>query len=323
MPLFEVTAEELVPFKRVQAGPDLYENDIETLMWENLEEFTGEPLFRVARQAKTRTGGKPDIVALDVDGNVHVIEIKRDVDRSQLAQCLEYAGWAKNAGLDELAKLYHQGDEAFFADWVEFTSTESPRLVSGWPRLVLIARDIDRRTEDALDFLTDSDLPITVLRVTIYEDRGGRRFVDIDGDHEPDFESVVEVDAPGAGPVHLKIDGRRVTVSDLLDAKLLNTGQTLEWHRPRTDKLYKATVTSAGGLTLQDGRTFSSPSRAAIEAVGSGSYDGWHAWKSEKGELLHDLRKLLLASIASEGEPEEGGDEPVAGPEDDGADDPS
>jgi hypothetical protein len=43
---------------------------------------------------------------MDSSGRVVVIEVKRDIDRGQLAQCLEYAGWARSASLDELGSLY-------------------------------------------------------------------------------------------------------------------------------------------------------------------------------------------------------------------------
>ena len=52
MPLFEIGDEELIPFRRVIAGPDLYEQEIEALLWSNLDAFVGIPLFPVARQPK-------------------------------------------------------------------------------------------------------------------------------------------------------------------------------------------------------------------------------------------------------------------------------
>lgn len=47
MPLFEARDDELVPFRRVKAGPDLYEREIEELLWDNLEAFVGAPLFQL------------------------------------------------------------------------------------------------------------------------------------------------------------------------------------------------------------------------------------------------------------------------------------
>ena len=70
VPLFEIHLAELVPFRRLKGGSDLYEKEIESLLWSNLEEFTGEALFPIARQAKLPLGGIPDIVALEKTGRV-------------------------------------------------------------------------------------------------------------------------------------------------------------------------------------------------------------------------------------------------------------
>ena len=120
---------------------DLYEEEIEGLLWSNLEEFTGDTLYPIARRAKLPSGGIPDVVALDKSGRVVVFEVKRDIDRKQLAQCLEYAGWARQTNLDELAGMYHDGSSAFWEGWQEFTESSTPVVVNPHPRLVLVARD--------------------------------------------------------------------------------------------------------------------------------------------------------------------------------------
>ena len=78
--------------------------------------FVGVQLFPVARQPVLGDGLRPDIVAIDGEGHVQVIEVKRDVDRGQLAQCLEYAGWARNTSLDELAGMFHGGSDSDLLD---------------------------------------------------------------------------------------------------------------------------------------------------------------------------------------------------------------
>lgn len=166
--------------------------------------------------------------------------MKRDVDRRQLAQCLEYAGWARNTNLDELAGLYHAGAESFFAAWTEFTETPSPRLIRRPPQLVLVARDFDARTDSALAFLVENQLPVAVLRVNLYEDQSKRRFIDVGADHEPELEPVsAAMDAEvRPAPTRYEIDGRRIEVSDLIDAGLLASGDALSWERPRLGQLY-------------------------------------------------------------------------------------
>lgn len=302
MPLFEIGDDQLVPFRRVQAGPDLYEQEIEDLLWSNLDDFVGNPLFPVTRQAQIGGGLRPDIVALDGEGRVHIIEVKRDVDRRQLAQCLEYAGWARETSLDEIAGLFNGGSDAFFAAWTEFTETASPRLIRQPPQVVLVARDFDERTDSALAYLTENGLPITVLRVVLYEDQDHRRFIDVEADHEPDFDAAEIGQIPGSSPspARYEIDGRRVTITDLLDAGLLQAGDSLTWDRPRVGTTYAATITDAGAIMLPDGRVFSSPSRAAMEAADVPAYDGWYAWRTEDDERLVDLRDQLLAGSSAE-----------------------
>jgi hypothetical protein len=274
MPLFEIfDNNELVPFRQLAGGVELYESEIEDLLWSNLEELTGDALFPVARQAVI-AGGRPDIVALDHDARVVVLEVKRDVDRGQLAQCLEYAGWARTTNLDELAGIYHRGPGEFFADWQNFTDSAAPVRIRRSPRLMLVARDFHGRTGSAFEFLIENGLPVKVMRIAIYEDQAGRRFVDVEGEHEPEFPA----DGPEEGGTEAvdptKIDGRRMRLADLVDAGLLRADDALVWERPRLGATYRASMTADGGIRLDDGRTFASPSRAAMEAADVPAYDG-------------------------------------------------
>src|SRR5262245_18411150 len=109
MPIYQLANGSLSAFARLRPGPELYEQEIESLVSSDLEAFTGEVLFPVARQARIPGGGVPDILALDETGRVVVIEVKRDIDRGQLAQSLEYAGWARLTNLDEISGLYDRG----------------------------------------------------------------------------------------------------------------------------------------------------------------------------------------------------------------------
>jgi hypothetical protein len=291
VPLFEIQGPDaLLPFRSLRGGAELYEKEIEDLLWSNLDELLGESLLPVARQPALPDGGRPDIVCLDGKGHVVVIEVKRDVARDQLAQCLEYAGWARTTNLQELAGLYHEGHDAFFAAWQDFTESEAPPPVGHSVRLILIARDFRGRTGSALGFLVEHNLPVLLVRVALYEDAAGRRFLDVEGDHEPELSGLA---AEETGDV-TRIGGRRLRLSDLLDSGLLQEGEELVWKRPRVGQEFTATVTEDGHLRLADGRTFASPSRAAVEAASIPSYDGWYAWRTKStAETLHALRERL------------------------------
>ena len=306
MPLFEIgESNQPVPFRQLSGGAELYEKEIEDLLWESFEELTGETLFRVARQPSI-SGGRPDIVALDHDARVIVVEIKRDVDRGQLAQCLEYAGWARTTNLDELAGMYHRGPDHFFTDWQDFTGSDTPVRIRRSPRLILVARDFHGRTGSAFDFLIENGLPVKLIHVSVYEDQQGRRFVDVEGEHEPEFSASGPEEGGTQVADPTKIEGRRVRLTDLVDAGVLQPGQTLVWNHPQVGATHRATVTDAGALRLEDGRTFAAPSTAAIEAAGGGSFDGWYAWRlhGEGGETLHELRVACVEALQDAGSTE-------------------
>jgi hypothetical protein len=272
--------------------------------------MVGTPLLPVRRQAQIAGGGRPDIVALAPDGNVFVIEVKRDVDRSQLAQCLEYAGWARRTSLDELAGLYHRGSNSFFADWQQFTDSSVPVVVGRYPKLVLAARDFHGRTASALEFLQGYDLPVQLLRIALYEDSSGRRLVDIQRDSGEDQQHARSLPAPRPGAQFGSPNGSTrpsmskqsfgASLSDLLHAGLISSGEPLEWTRPQLGETYHATITEDGGVELPDGRRYASPSTAGTNAAGVPSLNGWISWRVPRlnNKTLDELRASYLASSA-------------------------
>lgn len=96
------------------------------------------------------------------------------------------------------------------------------------------------------------------------------------------------------------LDGRRVRVSDLLAAGLLAPGASLVFRRTKTGVAHRAEVLATGQLRLADGRTWSSPSRAAAMAAEVRALDGWHAWVEEDtGRSIDSLRQELLDNVAA------------------------
>lgn len=226
---------------------------------------------------------------------------KRPPSIGQLAQCLEYAGWARTASLDELAGMYHRGSAAFFSDWQEFTGDSAPAVIVRRPKLVLIAHGFHGHTHSALDFLIENGLPVQLIEVSIYEDAQARRFLNIEGEHEPELAVVAEKQLPTAAGTML--DGRRVTIFDLLEAELLAPGDALIWDRPRVGERYHATVTENGAIELPNGHSFATPSSAAKAAANIPAYDGWDAWRRQRPDGivgLHELRQELVGKARVE-----------------------
>lgn len=107
--------------------------------------------------------------------------------------------------------------------------------------------------------------------------------------------AVEENEETGGRTMHL-IGGRRVTVSDLLEAGLIKGGTKLRFDRKRIGKTYEATVTDNGRIRLEpSGEDFRTPSRAAAVAAGMRAVDGWRAWVViDQDRLLDAVRQELL-----------------------------
>ena len=96
------------------------------------------------------------------------------------------------------------------------------------------------------------------------------------------------------------LDGRRVTIGDLIGAGLLAPSDVLRFKRPRVGRTHKAVVTADGTLSLEGGQEFRSPSAAAKVAADMPAVDGWHAWTvASSGRSLDSLRQELLDQVAA------------------------
>ncbi|GAB3849273.1 endonuclease NucS domain-containing protein [Nesterenkonia populi] len=66
----------------------------------------GEKLLVIARQLRTPHGKLIDLLALDGDGNLHVLELKRDrTPREVVAQILDYGSWVTELGREKIAEI--------------------------------------------------------------------------------------------------------------------------------------------------------------------------------------------------------------------------
>lgn len=292
MPLFQYSKDELKPIRRFNSSSGLLEKDIEDIVWANLSDICGEQLFPVKRQAKSNAG-VPDIVAIDHSGRVVVIEIKRGVERGQLAQILEYAAWATVTSLEELAGMYHRGSEYFWSDWQDFTNTENPVPVNSDPRMILVAEGYDRRTKNAIDFLSNKKIQLNVISIAIYQDGVDGMFIDVQGISEPvSTEETVNSESSG----YQRQMAWGITLRELIEAGLLAPNEKLQWVRPRKGDSFEAIVLESGEVQLPDGRKFSSSSAAAASAAGLSAANGWVAWRVPRlGEnvTLADVQQIL------------------------------
>ncbi|MYW02313.1 endonuclease NucS domain-containing protein, partial [Streptomyces sp. SID3343] len=153
------------------------EQDLETVI-EADPDVLGERLLVIGRQVRTTHGGVVDLLAVDGEGAVHVIELKRDRGaREVVAQVLDYASWVSTVSHAEILRIfaeYSDGVETFEAAFERRFGIGAPQELNTTHRLTVVAARLDDATERILTYLGDLGVPINAAAFEYYEDRGSR-----------------------------------------------------------------------------------------------------------------------------------------------------
>ncbi|UQU62514.1 endonuclease NucS [Couchioplanes caeruleus] len=157
-----------VPLEK--ALEDLIEHDPDIL---------GEPLMIIGRQVTTSQGKIVDLLAVDGDGVLHAIELKRDrTPREATAQALDYGSWAQTLAHEDILDVFSQyrpGD-TFEQAFAERFGVAPPEELNTSHRLTIVASDLDPATERIIAYLAGYQVPINVALFRYFND-GGRAYL--------------------------------------------------------------------------------------------------------------------------------------------------
>jgi len=146
----------------------------------------GRELLVLGRQVRTASGNFIDLLGIDADGDLHIIELKRDrTPREVVAQALDYASYIRDLSYDEIAEIHDD-----FSEGTEFEAAFSDRFGSARPEgqsgvpedinqshnLIIVSSELDAATERIIEYLSDEyNVPINAIRFNYYrdEDDGG------------------------------------------------------------------------------------------------------------------------------------------------------
>jgi hypothetical protein len=131
-------------------------------------------LFVIGRQVLTSFGKLIDLLALGPQGDVYVIELKRDrTPREVVAQALDYGSWVANLDYDDLTSIFeaqHPGRDFDNAQLEAFG--QLPEDVNAAHHLVIVASELDPSTDRIVGYLNDHELPINVVFFRYLNDDG-------------------------------------------------------------------------------------------------------------------------------------------------------
>ena len=136
----------------------------------------------IGREVPTAFGGRIDILAIDADGNLTVIELKRNqTPREVVAQLLDYPSWVRHLSSEAIAEIFIDYQQHFLdtktpvgidvALQRQFNSVPDELNVSH--RLLIVAGELDTSTERIVAYLQEQyavDSNVAFFRT--FEDEG-------------------------------------------------------------------------------------------------------------------------------------------------------
>jgi len=140
----------------------------------------------IGRQVRTDFDKFIDLLALDGDGNVIIIELKRDkTPREVVAQAIDYASWVVNLDEAQISAIYHQFaqsydrahdslEAAFEARFGVALASTDVQLNSAH-EMVVVATKLDAGTERIINYLnTHANIAINALFFSAFADGGNQ-----------------------------------------------------------------------------------------------------------------------------------------------------
>lgn len=149
--LFEIRNEHLIPIQRTLLPNELL---IENWVKQN-PAIVGLDAIVIGSQVKTDYGTVLDLLALERNGNLVVIELKKDrTPRDIVAQALDYGSWIYQLTAEEIYKIaeeYFEGvlDDAYYDKW----QSNIPETLNESHSLLIVAGEVDSVTQRIVEYL--------------------------------------------------------------------------------------------------------------------------------------------------------------------------
>lgn len=162
------------------AGMD-QEKRLEDILADNLK-IASPNWMLIGRQVMTEYGHPLDLLAMDRDGNLIILELKRNkTPREVVAQLLDYASWVKDLRDDDIASQFQEFqkrfkphtpaqslDEAFCS---HFGFPQLPNELNVSHQLVIVAAELDSSTERIVHYLSEEHgVPINAVFFRVFRD---------------------------------------------------------------------------------------------------------------------------------------------------------
>lgn len=153
------------------------ENELENVLQSNIE-ILNENWLVIGRQVLTKFNKYIDLLAIDSDGAIIVIELKKNkTPRDVVAQSIDYASWIKTLSAVEIADIYEEYslkylklekslDEAFIE---KFDNKLDEENINTSHQIIIVSSELDSSTERIISYLNESRVPINIAFFKVFK----------------------------------------------------------------------------------------------------------------------------------------------------------
>jgi hypothetical protein len=131
-------------------------------------------LMIIGRQVPTSFGKYIDLLAIDSEGRLAILELKRDrTPREVVAQSLDYASWVQELTLENIKKIFSQYETTmeFEVAFEEKFGGGSLDAMNEEHKILIVASELDNSTERIVNYLSSNyGVPINAVFFQYFKD---------------------------------------------------------------------------------------------------------------------------------------------------------
>ncbi|WHY95406.1 endonuclease NucS domain-containing protein [Peribacillus simplex] len=158
--------------KKVTFSPIESERKLEKILVKDLS-ILSDDLLLIGRQVQTDYGKFIDMLAIDEEGNLHIIELKKNrTPREVVAQAVDYASWVQNLSYDRILKIYEEKNHGPLEEaFAEKFDNALPEKLNDSHQIMIVSSQLDSETERIINYLSNNfDVPINAVFFRYFEE---------------------------------------------------------------------------------------------------------------------------------------------------------
>ena len=158
-----------------------FEERIENWLEKDIS-ILSDDLFIIGRQVETDFGGIIDLLCLNSEGDIVIVELKRDkTPREITAQVLDYASWVNDLSNDRITEIAkkHLGNQISLEDsFKDFFGLALPEILNEHHKMLVVASKIDSSSERIINYLSSSyGVDINAATFNYFQDEENNEFL--------------------------------------------------------------------------------------------------------------------------------------------------